>query len=103
MASLGSYIPFLGPKNTGKEFVPPPMFTEGQKGKGIFKAQSGLAIFRVKPEIDALREDDQCLPDEWEVLFDPDTRHEYYFNKNTGQSTWERPVPMMPQVLTLIS
>ncbi|CAD7937967.1 unnamed protein product [Amoebophrya sp. A25] len=99
MATLGSYIPFLGPKKTGKEFVPPPSFQEGKKGTGIFRAQSGLALFREKPEIDLLREDDECLPDEWEVLFDTDTRHEYYFSRRTGQSTWERPVLMQPLVI----
>eukprot|EP00392_Amoebophrya_sp_AT5.2_P008871 g8899.t1 len=90
----------LGKKSPGLEFVAPPamVFEEGQKGKGLFRAKSGLTLFREKPEVEDLREDDECLPEEWEVLFDADLRHEYYYNKKTGFSTWERPVDMKPQV-----
>lgn len=91
----------LGKKNPGLEFVAPPtmVFEEGQKGKGLFRAKSGLTLFREKPEVEDLRDDDECLPEEWEVLFDADLRHEYYYNKKTGVSTWERPVDMKPQVV----
>ncbi len=92
---------FLGRAKPGLEFIAPPQqstFKEGERGKGLFRAKSGLTLFREKPDIEMMREDDECLPDDWEVLFDPDVRHEYYYNKRTGESTWERPVPMQPLV-----
>jgi len=42
--------------------------------------------------IDRDDDDDGSLPENWMALDDPDSGDTYYVNKETGESTWDRPV-----------
>ncbi|KAL7471648.1 hypothetical protein ACHAXS_012900, partial [Conticribra weissflogii] len=41
--------------------------------------------------------DDGSLPEHWMALDDPDSGDTYYVNKETGESTWDRPVKVKPK------